>query len=104
MGCNFALIDRTLLGTLELWKVRNKMPFRMHEVRRFNLIRNGCAYLFILDISRFGSSVDTCRYEGESVRFENRLKVKDLYLEDGALVASTRKGPLRMTCRTAGTS
>lgn len=99
IGCFLAITDRTIFGMIELWNIRHKMPIRMHEKRHFHILKNGGQYVMIIDISRFRSSVETCKYEGKSLNLIQRFKIKDLSFENGALVISTRKGPLRLAAR-----
>lgn len=94
---NYALLDRSVVGTIDLWNVRGKMPFNKYSIRRFSLVDKDCVYVFVLVIRRFGSTVETCRVIGKTVHKFRNDRIKDLYVENGSLMISTKRGPLRIT-------
>lgn len=94
---SYALLDRTVIGTLDLWNVRGKMPFKKYAVRRFSLVDKDCVYIFVVVIRRFGSTVETCKVIGESIYKFRNDRIKDLYVENGSLMISTRRGSLKVT-------
>ena len=94
---NYALLDRSVIGTLDLWNVRGRMPFKKYAVRRFSRIENDSMYLIVLMIRRFGSTVEVFRVEGKSLQSFRNDKVRDIYIEGGALIVSTKNGLLKVT-------
>ncbi len=93
----YALLDRTVIGTLDLWNFRGKMPFKKYAVRRFSLEDKDCVYVFLIIIRRFGSTVEISKVVGESVYEFRNDRIKDLYVENGSLMISTRRGALKVT-------
>ena len=96
VGCRYTLNDNVVMGTLDLWRVSGKMPVSMHEKRQFSTVVGNDTYVFVLDISKFGTVLETCRYNNKIMSDYCRSKVKDMYFENGAFVIDTRKGKFRM--------
>ena len=91
VGYRCDIADHVLIGTLDLWRVRSKMPFRMHEKRQFTWEKDGSRYVFSLDISRHRAVMEHYQYTGDSVEC-SRSRVRDMYLENGLLTVDTRSG------------
>ncbi len=94
---SYALLDRSVIGTLDLWNVRGKMPFGKYTVRRFSLMEEDSTYLFVIVIRRFGSTIDVYKVNGKTIENFRNDKIRDLYVENGSLMISTRKGSLKVT-------
>ncbi len=94
---SYALLDRSVIVTLDLWNVRGKMPFKKYTVRRFSLMEDDGTYLFVLVIRRFGSTIGVYKVNGKTIENFRNDKVRDLYVENGSLMISTRKGALKVT-------
>ena len=96
VGCRYAIANNAVVGTLDLWRIRGKMPFRMHEKRQFTWEKDGLKHVIVLDISRHVSVAEHLRYDGDSVVESMRFRVRDMYLEDGLLTVGGRHGEVRV--------
>ncbi|MCQ2079678.1 MAG: hypothetical protein MJZ38_06470 [archaeon] len=84
------------MGTLSLWRVRGKMPYRMHEKREFCVDMGEYRVVYVLDINRMNTTLEESRYKGSSLCDRKCSKVSDIRYEGGALLIDTRKGILNI--------
>ena len=95
VGCRCNIADHAVIGTLDLWRIRGKMPFRMHEKRQFVWEKDGSKHVFSLDISRHRAVMQHYLYTGDIVEC-CRSRVRDMYMEGGLLTVNTRSGVHRV--------
>lgn len=90
MDIRYTAESNVVMGTISLWKLRGRMPVKLHEKRKFYLEVNGTRYLHVLDIGKFGSTIEEYQFVGNDVKMCKRFKVRDMHHENGQLVVCTK--------------